>query len=118
MELAAKLQLQPGQDLTALLAPESLGPALGPFVTSSADSTSALIVFVLDRETLERQRRTIVDAVTGGRLTWVAYPKAGQLGTDLNRDSLAAMLASSGIRPVRQIAIDDAWSALRFRPDQ
>jgi hypothetical protein len=49
-------------------------------------------------------------------LTWVAYPKAGQLGTDLNRDKLAALLKADGVRPVRQIAIDDVWSALRLRP--
>jgi hypothetical protein len=46
----------------------------------------------------------------------VCYPKSGQLGTDLNRDSLAALLRTSGIQPVRQVAIDEVWSALRFRP--
>jgi hypothetical protein len=49
-------------------------------------------------------------------LTWVAYPKSGQLGTDLHRDSLAALLMASGIKPVCQIAVDEVWSALRFRP--
>jgi hypothetical protein len=43
-------------------------------------------------------------------------PKAGRLDTDLNRDSLAAALRERGLRAVRQIAIDDVWSALRFRP--
>ncbi|MFE2102127.1 MULTISPECIES: hypothetical protein [unclassified Streptomyces] len=46
----------------------------------------------------------------------MAYPKGGKLGTDLNRDTLAAALSERGVRPVRQIAIDDIWSALRFRP--
>jgi hypothetical protein len=46
----------------------------------------------------------------------VSYPKSGQLGTDLNRDSLAARVSTGGIQPVRQIALDDVWSALRFRP--
>jgi hypothetical protein len=46
----------------------------------------------------------------------VAYPKAGQLGTDLNRDPLAAAFTASGLRPVRQVSIDATWSALRFRP--
>ncbi|MFF4316935.1 hypothetical protein [Streptomyces sp. NPDC001507] len=49
-------------------------------------------------------------------LAWVACPKGGKLGTDLNRDTLAAALSEQGVRPVRQIAIDDTWSALRFRP--
>jgi hypothetical protein len=45
----------------------------------------------------------------------VAYPKAGQLGTDINRDTLAASLTDRGAQPVRQVALDDVWSALRFR---
>ena len=58
----------------------------------------------------------MVAAASADRLTWVAYPKSGQLGTDLNRDVLAARLTEEGVRPVRQVAIDDVWSALRFRP--
>jgi hypothetical protein len=38
--------------------------------------------------------------VAEGGALWVAYPKAGQLGTDLNRDSLARVLqASVGKKP-------------------
>jgi hypothetical protein len=37
-----------------------------------------------------------------------------QLGTDLNRDAVAAVLIELGARPVRQIALDATWSALRF----
>jgi hypothetical protein len=51
------------------------------------------------------------------RLVWVVYPKVGKLGTDLNRDALARLvMKDAGIRPVRQVSIDDTWSALRFRP--
>ena len=78
--------------------------------------SSAVLVFVVDRAILNDRRATVVDAAAADRLTWVAYPKSGQLGTDLNRDSLAAALTSEEIRPVRQISIDDVWSALRFRP--
>jgi hypothetical protein len=45
-----------------------------------------------------------------------AAARAARLGTDLNRDRLVAALAGHGVRPVRQVSIDDAWSALRFRP--
>jgi hypothetical protein len=33
----------------------------------------------------------------------------------VNRDSLWPILAEHGLRPVSQVAIDDVWSALRFR---
>ena len=31
-------------------------------------------------------------------------------------EHLSAALAGEGVQPVRQIAIDEVWSALRFRP--
>jgi len=117
MDLAARLQLKHGQRLEATLAPESIASdldAINP--TAGSDEEPALLVFVADRSTLEEQRAQIVAAAAGDRLTWVSYPKSGQLGTDLNRDSLAALLSTSGIQPVRQVAMDEVWSALRFRP--
>jgi hypothetical protein len=57
-----------------------------------------------------------LEAARDDRLAWVAYPKGQQLGTDLNRDRLAVTARERGVRPVRQISIDEVWSALRFRP--
>jgi hypothetical protein len=52
---------------------------------------------------------------TGGHL-WVSYPKGGaKAGTDLNRDVDWGPLPVAGFRPVTQVAIDERWSALRFR---
>jgi hypothetical protein len=34
----------------------------------------------------------------------------------LNRDILWKRLAKEGIDSVRQVSVDDVWSALRFRP--
>jgi phage-related baseplate assembly protein len=57
-----------------------------------------------------------VEAARQDKLAWIAHPKARQLGTDLNRDLLAAALEDQGVQPVRQVSIDGTWSALRFRP--
>jgi hypothetical protein len=52
-------------------------------------------------------------------LCWIAYPKkTGKIKSDLSRDSLWELMKGSGLRPVTQIAIDDTWSALRFRPEE
>ena len=77
---------------------------------------SALLVFVANGASLDVVAARIVAAASADRLTCVAYPKGGRLGTDLHRDSLAAALVPLGVRPVRQIALDEVWSALRFRP--
>jgi hypothetical protein len=80
-------------------------------------AADAVLVFVRTAADLSEQVEVAVAAARRDDLSWVAYPKAGQLGTDLNRDSLAALLRERGVRPVRQISVDDVWSALRFRPD-
>jgi hypothetical protein len=116
MDLAAKLQLKPGQQLQAVLVPQSVASELTESeLVSVGHQEAALLLFVVDRAALEAHWAQVVPAAKEERLTWVAYPKSGQLGTDLNRDSLAALLAEGAIHPVRQIAIDDTWSALRFR---
>ena len=57
-----------------------------------------------------------VEAASEDRIAWIAYPKAGKLDTDLNRDILWRHLLSKGIQGVRQVALDEVWSAMRFRP--
>ena len=119
MALAAKLQLKPGMTVAVLdppggaliQLPEGCEPA-------DARSADAVLVFTENRDRLARHAEPLVEAAQRDALAWVAYPKGGQLGTDLNRDSLAQILSARGIRPVRQVAIDDVWSALRFRPAQ
>jgi hypothetical protein len=50
-----------------------------------------------------------------GGVMWFVYPKAGQLGADLNRDKVWRILEPLGMRPTTRIALDAVWSALCFR---
>ncbi len=45
---------------------------------------------------------------------WIAYRKGNR--ADINRDTLWPIVAEYGLRPITQVAVDDEWSALRFRP--
>jgi len=48
---------------------------------------------------------------------WIAYPKGGlTTKTDLNRDILRGEVLKLGLAGVSLVAIDDTWSAMRFRP--
>jgi hypothetical protein len=117
MELAAKLQLKPNQPLKGVGTPHAVESELAELEnTSDNQQEAALLFFITDQAALEVHREQIVEVASRDHLTWVAYPKDGHLGTDLNRDSLAALLSESGVQPVRQIAINEVWSALRFRP--
>lgn len=48
---------------------------------------------------------------------WIAYPKSTskKYTTDINRDHGWSPVEEAGFRRVSQVAIDDDWSALRFR---
>jgi hypothetical protein len=76
----------------------------------------AVVAFARNRAELDSVAAPAVEAARQDKLAWIACPKAGKLGTDLNRDVLAALLTARGVQPVRQVAIDETWSALRFRP--
>jgi hypothetical protein len=125
--LAKKLQLKPGQAVRVLHAPEGLDLDLAADAAAGGDAPSggsaagaaparATLVFVTTFVEAEERVGPAVKAAAADELSWVAYPKAGKLGADLNRDSLAAFMTARGVRPVRQVALDETWSALRFRP--
>lgn len=53
-------------------------------------------------------------------IIWFCYPKqtAPHYTSDLNRDRCWQYLEPYDLVPVRQVAIDDDWSALRYRREQ
>jgi hypothetical protein len=123
VDLAAKLQIKPGTSI-AVVGRGPNGPDLSDLGPPAADpaAAGAVIAFVTraaeltGTAALAGHAAAAVAAARDDRLAWIAYPKAGQLDTDINRDSLARAVGELGVRPVRQVALDDVWSALRFRP--
>ncbi len=112
MSLAAKLQIKPGQRVRLVNAPRDF--SLDAETATGADADGVL-VFVANTGELAEHQAPALEHARADRLAWIAYPKAGQLHTDLNRDILWQLLADRGVRPVRQVALDETWSALRFR---
>ena len=112
MSLAEKLQIPKGAKLRVVNAP----PGFKLHAPTSAHSEEAILLFVRDSEALNTTGKPAFEAAKADRLAWIAYPKAKQLGTDLSRDVLWRLVKPLGIQPVRQVSIDDTWSALRFRP--
>ncbi len=76
-----------------------------------------IIAFAEMRADLEESGRQVLALAHGDPVCWFAYPKGTSrtYKSDLNRDVLRKALEHLGIHAVRQIAIDDDWSALRFR---
>lgn len=118
MDLANKLQVRPRSTVAILGIPDNVGLELAENAYSTAVPASAdtVIAFAIDSAALDSVAAPAIAAAREDRLAWITYPKAGKLDTDLNRNVLARLVQGRGARPVRQVAIDDTWSAMRFGP--
>ena len=97
--------------------PESADRLTAAFLEFDADKDAAVAVFYVDDA---QSARDLLDAhqadVTKPPAVWFAYPKANR--TDINRDTLWPIVVEYGLRPNGQIALDEVWSALRFRANK
>ena len=99
---------------------ERLAEMEGIMVSARATGKpDAVLLFVNRLAEAERLAPRAMRAIKSDGLLWIAYTKGTSgLVTDVNRDRLWVALKPTGWRPVRQIALDDAWSAMRFRPEE
>jgi hypothetical protein len=75
------------------------------------------IAFAITQAELDAESRKLVKAAEGDAILWIAYPKgtSRKYKCEFNRDSGWSALKAAGYESVRQVAIDEDWSALRFR---
>ena len=121
MSIARKLQIPAAATVVVLGQPSDVDldiPDDCLVVSDSAAAAEAAVVisFVVHSAELDEQAGRAIAAARQDRVAWIAYPKARQLGTDLNRDVLAGLVEERGAQPVRAVSISGVWSALRFRP--
>ena len=115
--VAEKLLIKPGTSLWTSH-PDRLAlvgemPADVTQANSPAGAAVAL-VFADDARSAHEVLGAHRDALVRAGIVWIAYPKSNT--TDINRDSLWPIAGEYGLRPNGQVAVDDTWSALRFRP--
>jgi hypothetical protein len=75
------------------------------------------LAFVQKLAEVEALAKPLGALAEGDVVLWFAYPKqtSRKYACDFNRDTGWASVAAEGFEPVRQVAIDEDWSALRFR---
>ena len=128
--LAKKLRLTADHSLALLNVPEPYVALLKPGpndVTKQVQpgqSFDAVLLFVKDVEELRRLGPGAIAAAKTGGLFWIAYPKGGKTSgaTDLpatpwwvRRDVLGEVTEVKGYKPVSFVAVDETWTALRFK---
>jgi hypothetical protein len=119
-----KLNLGEHREIFVVNAPRSFESALSTLkkvsVRRSLAATtkvSFVLTFVKTQAELDKLSAMVVAKSPGDALLWFAYPKgtSKRYACEFNRDKGWGVLLGSGFDCVRQVAIDEDWSALRFR---
>jgi hypothetical protein len=122
--LFRKLNLKDQERILILNAPKSFEKALKLLEGISilrdfneVDTINFVLAFVQTADEIEQFTKPISDKAPGDAVIWFAYPKTTSKKYDvqINRDQGWEALEKAGFKCVRQVAIDQDWSALRFR---
>ena len=126
--VARKLALKPGHKIALIGAPAGFRERLEPLPDGATvreragpggpgmPSVDVVIAFVRGVAELTTLSPGAIKAVEPDGLLWVCYLKGGaKAGTDLNRDTLHAKVKAMGWEGVSLVAVDDTWSAMRFK---
>lgn len=120
-----KLNFKDHQSILVLNAPYSFQPNLEVMENETsiqdhietAKQITFLLAFVTKKEEIAEIVPLIATQLKGDALVWIAYPKKSskRYRSDISRDEGWAPMGEAGLEPVRMVAIDQDWSALRFR---
>ncbi len=128
LEVLKKLNFKDkGQPVLILNAPTSYHEVMKAFegevhTDPVAENYDFIQIFGTSNEGIQTAARNAVSYLVEDGLLWLCYPKKSSKtykGSDCSRETVAGILAAEGYEPVRQVAVDEDWSALRFRrPDK
>ena len=128
--MAKKLRLAPEHHVAVLNAPDGYlaqlqpGPADIKTELQPNSTYDAVVLFVKDVADLRRLGAPAIHAAKPNGLLWITYPKGGDSKgmTDLpatpswvQRDVLGEITSQTGYKAVSFVAVDDHWTALRFK---
>jgi hypothetical protein len=119
-----KLNLKDQKQIVVLNAPASFeaelrtlrGVAIQRDLKNAGDLEFSL-AFVIKQKDVDTLGKAIAKKAQGDAVVWFAYPKGSSKNykSEIDRESGWKVLGEGGFEPVRMVAIDEDWSAVRFR---
>ena len=84
---------------------------------ASGAPLSFSLAFVTKQAEVDACARGAAERTVGDAVVWFAYPKQSskRYKSEIDRDRGWDVLGAAGFEPVRMVAIDEDWSAVRFR---
>ncbi len=123
MSVVKKMRLQEDIPLYLLNAPGNIsgifeGFELKTSVGGKAEITQA-VIFAVNKKELDGIIPKVAPRLAEDALLWIAYPKkTGSIKSDMTRDKGWEAVFAAGYEPVTQVAVDEDWSALRYRKSE
>jgi len=120
-----KLNVKSQKKMLVLAAPESFKAPMEAMAAltriyqqpAEGEKFEFALIFGKNRAEMETHARAVLPHLETDAVFWIAYPKKSSKNyrADYDRDTGWELLGEWGMEPVRQVAIDPDWSALRFR---
>jgi hypothetical protein len=119
-----KLNLKDQTEILVLNAPSSFESELAALkrvtilrTEHKAREITFSLAFVTQQEEIDTLAKTIARKATGDAVVWFAYPKgtSKRFKSAIDMDTGWTPLGEAGFESVRRVAIDEDWSAKRFR---
>jgi len=120
-----KMNFKDQTEICVLQAPDSFAPNLDNMRAITAVKTELEgleklqfgLAFVTKQSEVDAFSVAFAAKLDGDGQIWFAYPKGAskRYKCEFNRDNGWAILGKLGFEPVRMVAIDEDWSALRLR---
>ena len=119
-----KLNLKDQKQIVVLNAPASFEPELKALrgITVERDLKNAgqvefALAFVTTQKEVDALGKSLGKKAQGDAVVWLAYPKGSskKYKSEIHRDTGWQVFGDAGFEPVRMVAIDEDWSAVRFR---
>ncbi|HEY4198898.1 MAG TPA: YdeI/OmpD-associated family protein [Mucilaginibacter sp.] len=121
--LAKKLQVKPGKCWLLFNAPANYLSLLEPLPEGATvayeakDSFDGVQLFVKNSTELAAGLKVVVPVLQPDTILWIIYPKkSSDIETDLEMMSSWDEPAKYGLNGVAAVAVNETWTALRFRP--
>lgn len=115
-------------EINVLNPPESFLPEIDamrtfarfPELPGNPEKIQFLLAFVTRKAEVDHLSAELAPGLSDECVLWFAYPKqtSKKYKCDFNRDNGWQVLNSAGFEGVRMVAIDEDWSALRFRKQE
>jgi hypothetical protein len=125
--LFKKLNLGAHREIVVLNAPDTFEPELKQLKgvkilrdPANLKNVKFGMAFAITQAQLDRAAKAFAASSEGDAVIWFAYPKgtSKRYTCEFNRDSGWKVIVGAGFESVRMVAIDEDWSALRFRREE